>query len=80
MKNSTDMVIGNVITGIEKESIAKELGIEPGSRLLYINGQPVEDIIDYKYLISDEHIVVDILKDGEEWEYEIDKDYDEDIG
>src|SRR5690554_790917 len=42
---------------------------------------PVKDIIDYKYLISDEYIEVSIeKKNGEIWQYEIEKDYDEDLG
>lgn len=42
---------------------------------------PVRDVIDYRYLISDE--LLDIViekKDGELWEFEIEKDFNEDIG
>ena len=30
---------------------AEELGLEPGDRLVSVNGQPVEDVFDYRYLI-----------------------------
>lgn len=71
----------NIIEGIEKGSIAEELGMEIGDILLSVNSIPVKDIIDYKYLITDEFIVVAIEKrDGEIWEYEIEKEYDEDLG
>lgn len=71
----------NVITFVEPDSIARELGIEPGDILMSINGQGVKDIIDFKYLICDEYIELGIQKeDGEEWVFEIEKDYDEDIG
>jgi len=69
------------IKDVVKDSIADELGIQKGDKLLSINGEVVNDIIEYKYLISDEYLVVEIEKpDGEIWEMEIEKDYDEDLG
>lgn len=63
------------------ESIAEEVGIEPGDELLKVNGEPVLDYIDYKYKISEEHVDVTIKKpDGEIFVVEIEKDYDEDLG
>lgn len=69
------------IKDVKKGSIADELGIQNGDKLLSINGEKVNDIIEYKYLISDEFLVLEIEKaDGEIWEFEIEKDYDEDLG
>lgn len=71
----------NIIEKIISGSISEELDINPGDILLNINGHKVKDIIDYKYLISDENIVVEIEKnEGEIWQYEIEKEYDEDLG
>ncbi|CAK7022225.1 DUF512 domain-containing protein [Tissierella sp.] len=71
----------NIIEEVAKGSIAEELEIEPGDILLSINDIPVRDIIDYKYLVSDDYIVVAIeKKDGDIWEFEIEKDFDEDLG
>ena len=69
------------IIQVDKDSIGSELGIEPGDLLISINEQEIEDIFDYRYLINDEYITVLIRKpDGEEWELEIEKEYDEDLG
>ncbi len=69
------------IEKIEPGSIAEEMGIEAGDVLLQINGQDVEDIFDYRYLVQDEYIEVLIKKpSGEEWLLEIDKEYDEELG
>ena len=71
----------HIISKIEKGSIAEELKIAPGDALICINGQKIEDVFDYHYLIHEEDITVLIRKpDGEEWEFEIEKDYDEDLG
>ena len=74
----------HLINYVEKGSIAEEMGIEPGDFLLSINGQEIEDVLDYRYLISDEEITVVIRKsekyDNEEWELEIEKDETEDLG
>ena len=71
----------NVIISVEPGSIADEIGIEPGDVLVSINGKEVLDVFDYRYLINDEYLEV-ILKDGngEPYEAEIEKDYDEDLG
>lgn len=70
-----------VITNVEKESIAEEAGIEVGDILCSINGNRVHDIIEYRFLLNDENINVLVKKpNGEEWDIEIEKDYDEDLG
>lgn len=71
---------GHVIKSIDTGSIAEELGLEPGDRLLTIDGQELEDIFDYEYYINSESILMVVLKqNGEEWELEIEHDY-EDLG
>ncbi len=70
-----------VIASVEKGSIAWELEIEPGDILLSISGKEIEDIFDYRYLINEEYLVLLIRKaDGEEWELEIEKEYEDDLG
>ncbi len=69
------------IIRVEKDSIAEELGIDAGDMLLAVNGQEIEDIFDYQYLTDDEEITVLIRKQNqEEWEFEIEKEYEEDLG
>ena len=71
----------NIIEKVEQGSIAEELGIEPGDILKLINGRKVKDIIDYKFLITDEYIEIEIEKtNGEIWVLEIEKEFDEDLG
>jgi len=62
-------------------SIAEELEIEPGDILLTINGEKITDIFDYRYLIANEQLTVELLKkNGEVWELEIEKEEYEDLG
>lgn len=69
------------IKEIEPGSIAEELGIEPGDKLLAINDTEIEDVFDYHFYVNDEELVLLIEKpDGEQWELEIEKDYEEDLG
>jgi putative radical SAM enzyme (TIGR03279 family) len=71
----------NEISKIIPGSIAEEVDIEVGDRLLRINENDVKDIIDYKFLITDEVLLLEVEKqNGEIWEIEIEKDYDEDLG
>lgn len=71
----------NIIENIIKDSIADELELEVGDEILSINGENIKDIIDYKYLISDEYIELEIKKlNGELISFEIEKDFYEDLG
>ena len=71
----------HIISQVEEESIAWELELEPGDELISINGQKIEDVFDYHYLVNDEELVLLVRKEnGEEWELEVEKDFEEDLG
>ncbi|WP_291568471.1 DUF512 domain-containing protein [Clostridium sp. UBA2485] len=71
----------NLVSKVLPNSIAEEVEIESGDKLISINGNNVKDIIDYKFLITDEYLELEVEKpNGEVWEIEIEKDYDEDLG
>lgn len=73
--------ISHIIQSVAPGSIARELELEPGDRLLAINGKEIGDVFDYHFLVNDDYLVLLVRKkDGEEWELEIEKDYDEDLG
>lgn len=70
-----------VITRIQPDSIAMELGITPGDRLVSMNGQPVLDIFDYRFHAADAELTLRIRKpDGQEWVFEVEKEEAEDPG
>jgi len=70
------------ILGVEKGSIASELGIKPGDKLISINGKSIQDALDYHLFVKDEclDIMIYNLEHDEPWLYEIEKDEDEDLG
>ncbi|MDF2486157.1 MAG: hypothetical protein K0R46_2325 [Herbinix sp.] len=71
----------HIIKEIEPGSIAEEMELTPGDELISINGTVIKDVLDYHYLSKDEELSVLIRKpDGEEWELDIQKDYDDDLG
>ena len=71
----------HVIAGIEEGSIAQELELMPGDTVISINGQPIEDVFDYHFLINDSYIEMLVrTKDGEEEILEIEKEPEEDLG
>lgn len=72
---------GHVIRQVEPGSIAEEMGLECGDKIVAVNGNEIEDIFDYQFLIQDTYIEVLVeTKDGEECLLQIDKDLDEELG
>ena len=73
-------VKGHKIKAVDPGSIAQQLELEPGDFVLSIDGHELEDIFDYEYYINSESILMLVRKaDGEEWELEIQNEY-EDLG
>ncbi|MCL2865530.1 MAG: DUF512 domain-containing protein [Lachnospiraceae bacterium] len=69
------------IQQIIPDSIAAELGIEPGDLLLTVNAHEITDVFDYYFQVENEAIVLLIEKpDGEQWELDIEKGEDEELG
>lgn len=76
-KNVLEHKIKEVLPG----SIADELELEAGDVLLLVNGQQIDDVFDYHYYINEEYLTLLVRKaDGEEWELEIEKEFEEDLG
>lgn len=73
---------GLCIDSVAPGSIADQLGVVAGDRLLAVNGQPLRDLIDYSYFsASDEELLLEIEKpDGELWELEVERYSGESLG
>ncbi|MBR6627201.1 MAG: DUF512 domain-containing protein, partial [Lachnospiraceae bacterium] len=71
----------HVVKLVREGSIAMEMGIESGDKILAVDNTEIEDIFDYQFLVQDTYIEVLVEKpDGEQWLLEVDKDFDEDLG
>lgn len=71
---------GHKISRVDPGSIGEELELEPGDYVLTINGNEVEDIFDYEYYVNSPSMTMVVRKaGGEEWELDIENEY-EDLG
>lgn len=68
------------IRDIKQNSTGHDLGLKVGDHVLKINGNPVRDILDYRFLISEEELELEVLQGGDKIVYEIEKDYDDNLG
>ena len=58
------------------DSLGETIGIQPGDRLLKINGKRVLDEIDYQFRMTEEVITLDLEISGRIEKIEIEKEYD----
>ena len=62
-------------------SIAEEVGVEPGDVVLSVNGTNIADMLDYLFFVKESQVSIDLQKsNGEQWELDIEKDPDQDLG
>lgn len=74
------MTAGKIIR-INEDSLAEELELKEGDKILEINGQPLRDIIDLSFALADEEIEMLVEHaDGEQELLVFDKDCDEELG
>ena len=74
-------MFGAYVLSVDEGSIAEELEIESGDLIVSINGKEVVDYLDYKFLSTNEEILITVKKkNGELYEYEIENPYMEDLG
>ena len=72
--------LGGLISGVRLGSLGAELGLEPGDRLLSINGHTLHDVIDYRYYGAEEELVLLIERAGERQRLHVERDYEEELG
>ena len=68
------------IIKIKENSLAKQIGLSIGDRLIKINGKPVIDHLDYEFRITDETVTLDFEMKGKKNQVIVDKEYDDDLG
>src|SRR5260221_1635242 len=73
---------GVVITGVTPLSIGAEFELEPGDRIIKVNGRVVRDYLDFRFQTGGEtDLVIEVRKQsGEDWELQIERDEGEDFG
>ncbi len=68
------------ITEVKRRSPAARVGIRKKDRLLSINGHPIEDVLDYRFYLAEETVVLSLLRREQPYTVTIEKEEYDDIG
>ena len=68
------------IMGVDKGSLADSVGILPSDTLVSINGNEINDVLDYRFYLVEFKIEIKVLREGSELSFSIEKDEYDDIG
>jgi len=73
---------GVEIAEVEPASLGAEMDIEPGDRIIKVNGRVVRDYLDFRFHTAGEtELMLEIRKkSGEDWEVEVERAENEDFG
>jgi NifB/MoaA-like Fe-S oxidoreductase len=71
---------GGVVVNVEPHSTAAELDLRVGDVVVAVNGQPMRDVIDYRFAMAEERVTVQIQRGDEQLLLAIEKDVDDDLG
>jgi putative radical SAM enzyme (TIGR03279 family) len=65
---------------VERRGLAERLGLQPGDRLISINGHILRDIIDYHFYAAEEDLELEIERAGQRLRYQVQREYGEEFG
>jgi len=68
------------ITNVHGGSIAQELDIRRGDKIISVNGKEINDQIDFRFHSAEENIDLLIERNSEQLLFEIEKEFHEDLG
>ncbi len=68
------------VTQVIENSLAEKSGIRAGDVLLAIDSHPVRDILDYRFFLTEENILLSLMREEREFEVTIRKGRYDDIG
>lgn len=68
------------IIGVEHKSRAERAGIMRGDTLISVNGNPINDVLDYRFYLTECVVELLIIRDGKEMSFKIKKAEYDDIG
>ena len=69
-----------IITAVERGSSADKNGIKSDDKLVSVNGNEINDVLDYRFYIMEKRLSLSLLRNGEEIEITITKPEYSDIG
>jgi putative radical SAM enzyme (TIGR03279 family) len=72
--------MGGVISAIEPDSIAEDLGWRPGDEIISINDHNLSDVIDFRFYCADESLSIVIKRGSRHIRFDIEKDEDLPLG
>jgi len=71
---------GGIIDNVRPGSIADDLGLRPGDRIVAIDGRTLRDAVDFQFYAAEESISVEVVRAGERLIVDIQKHPDRDLG
>lgn len=69
--------VPGTVAAVAPGSLAMELGIEEGDRVLGVNGKPLVDALDFQFQAQSEHVVIDVDRAGSILRYDLELEGDE---
>jgi putative radical SAM enzyme (TIGR03279 family) len=63
-----------LVSAVAPGSPAETAGVRPGDELLAVSGQPVRDVIEYRWLTDEPEVSIELRRGGLEFEIEVSKD------
>lgn len=75
-----EKIKGHLIVGVTADSPSDNAGVLKGDRLVGINKNPIEDILDFRFFEAEEELTLTVQREGRLIDLKICKDEDDELG
>jgi putative radical SAM enzyme (TIGR03279 family) len=72
--------VGVRVLRVEPGGLAARAGLQPGDRLLRVNGTPLRDLIDFHVLAGEERLAIDLARGCQSHSVELYREWGRDLG
>lgn len=79
-KSGKEMIATVTVTKVEKGSLAAAAGICAGDVLVAVNGHEIRDVLDYRFYLTEEHVVLSLTRNGSSYTIPLRKGEYDDLG
>jgi len=68
------------VASVERGGLAERLDLQPGDRLIAINGHILRDVIDFHFYAAEEELQLETERGGQRLFYQVQREYGEEFG
>jgi putative radical SAM enzyme (TIGR03279 family) len=79
-KLTRNQASGGLVSAVEPDALADEMGLRPGDVIMAVNDYPLRDVIDFRFYSAEERVELQVRRNGQEFSLSGERQYGQPVG